>query len=344
MKHGIWPSQHIRQAIATGTIAASNPFREDLIQPASLDLRLGDRAYRVPSSFLPGQEKSVAQRLSDLATHEVDLTTPQVLERNCVHIIPLQERLCLEQGTSARANPKSSSGRLDIFVRLIADYGTSFDEIPNGYDGPLFAEVVPRSFPVIARAGDTLNQLRFRQADATAEHRPNRAFPVSIDLEGAAANGIIAYRARKTTGLIDLQRIGHYDRNDYWEPIRCRPGRRELVLVPDEFYIMASLEDIEIGENEAAEMVAYDTAVGEVRVHYAGFLDPFFGKSKDAESNRSKVVLEIRSHDVPFMLDHGQRVGTLIFEDMLEQPDKLYGQGIKSNYQGQGLKLAKQFF
>lgn len=343
MNFGIWPSQWIRRAIEAGVIYSSTPINEAAIQPASLDLRLGDRAYRVPTSFLPGKGNSVAQRLSDLATHEVDLTKPQVLERNCVHIIPLQESLRLEEGTSARANPKSSSGRLDIFVRLIADCGTAFDEIPDGYSGPLFAEVVPRSFPVIARTGDSLNQLRFREA-ASDLTRPNRTFPVSIDLEGAAADGVVAYRARKTTGLIDLQRIGKYDRNDFWEPIQCRPGRRELVLVPDEFYIMASLEDIEIGENEAAEMIAYDTAVGEVRVHYAGFLDPFFGKSKNNVGNGSKVVLEIRSHDVPFMLDHGQRVGTLIFEDMIETPDKLYGQQIKSNYQGQGLKLSKQFF
>lgn len=343
MNFGIWPSQWIRRAIEAGVICASPPINEAAIQPASLDLRLGDRAYRVPTSFLPGKGNSVARRLSDLATHEMDLTKPQVLERNCVHIIPLQERLRLEEGTSARANPKSSSGRLDIFVRLIADCGTAFDEIPAGYSGPLFAEVVPRSFPVIARAGDSLNQLRFREA-ASDPKRPSRTFPVSIDLEGVAAGGIVAYRARKTTGLIDLQQIGKYDRNDFWEPIQCRPGRRELVLVPDEFYIMASLEDIEIGEDEAAEMIAYDTAVGEVRVHYAGFLDPFFGKSKFNTNNSSKVVLEIRSHDVPFMLDHGQRVGTLIFEDMIETPDKLYGQQIKSNYQGQGLKLSKQFF
>ena len=342
MNFGIWPSQWIRRAIEAGIISSSAPISEAAIQPASLDLRLGDRAYRVPTSFLPGKGNSVAQRLSDLATHEVDLTKPQVLERNCVHIIPLQESLRLDERTSARANPKSSSGRLDIFVRLIADCGTAFDEIPAGYSGALFAEVVPRSFPVIARVGDSLNQLRFREVTSDLK-RPSRTFPVSIDLEGAAASGIVAYRARKTTGLIDLQQIGKYDRNDFWEAIQCRPGRRELVLVPDEFYIMASLEDIEIGEDEAAEMIAYDTAVGEVRVHYAGFLDPFFGKSKFNASNSSKVVLEIRSHDVPFMLDHGQRVGTLIFEDMIETPDKLYGQQIKSNYQGQGLKLSKQF-
>lgn len=343
MNYGIWPSQTIRSAIADGTIRASSAIHEDLIQPASLDLRLGATAYRVPTSFLPGKGKAVSERLKDLATHEVDLSKPQVLERNCVHIIPLQERVSLGADTSARANPKSSSGRLDIFVRLIADGGMSFDEIPAGYDGPLYAEVVPRSFPIIARAGDTLSQLRFRHHASDAAQPANRSISVSIDLEGAAADGVIAYRARKTTGLIDLQKVGEYDRNDFWEPIKCRPGRRELVLVPDEFYIMASLEDIVINENEAAEMVAYDTAVGEVRVHYAGFLDPFFGRVTDS-SGKSKIVLEIRSHDVPFMLDHGQRVGTIVFENMIERPDKLYGQSIKSNYQGQGLKLAKQFF
>lgn len=344
MNFGIWPSQYIRKAISGGVVRAAKAIGEEQIQPASLDLRLGDRAYRVPSSFLPGEGNRVTDRLRDLATHEVDLSRPQVLERNCVHIIPLQERLQLPRGVSARANPKSSSGRLDIFVRLITDSGSSFDDIPDGYEGPLYAEVVPRSFPVIVAAGARLNQVRFRESGDGAAYRPVRTVPVSIDLAGGSSDGIVAYRARKTTGLIDLGQVGRYDRAQYWEPIRCYSRRRELVLVPDEFYIMASLEDIVVGPDEAAEMIAYDTAVGEVRVHYAGFLDPFFGVSTEERDNRSKIVLEIRSHDVPFLLDHGQRVGTIVYESMIETPDKLYGQGIASNYQGQGLKLAKQFY
>lgn len=337
----IWPSQRIRQAIADGEIVSAAPIAEDLIQPASLDLRLGSKAYRVPTSFLPGRERTVRERLEELATHQVDLSTPQVMEKDCVHIVPLQESLRLDARTSARANPKSSSGRLDIFVRLITDHGTAFDDIRAGYEGPLYAEVVPRSFPVIARQGLALNQVRFRDG-TPGPGLSGRTLSVSIDLEGSGPGSIVAYRARRTTGLVDLSAVGRYDKGDFWEPVTMRPGRREFVLVPDEFYIMASLEDVRVGPDEAAEMIAYDTAVGEVRVHYAGFLDPNFGMP-GPRGERSKVVLEIRSHDVPFMLDHGQRVGTLVYENMLERPDKLYGEGIRSNYQGQGLKLAKQF-
>jgi len=338
----IWPSQTIRRAVAEGMIHAATPVRSDQIQPASLDLRLSDRAYRVPTSFLPGRGRTVSQRLSELSTHEVDLSTPKVLERDCVHIIPLLETVRLGPRTSARANPKSSSGRLDIFVRLITDRGTAFDDIPEGYEGPLYAEVVPRSFPVIAAVGGSLNQVRFRDRIDDDANVPSRTTPVSINLDPAGADGVVAYRARRTTGLVDLNRVGAYRRADFWEPIVIDSGRRELVLVPDEFYILASLEDIRVEADEAAEMVAYDTSVGEVRVHYAGFLDPGFGLP-EANGGGSKIVLEVRSHDVPFLLDHGQHVGTLLFEKMAERPDLLYGQSIKSNYQGQGLKLSKHF-
>jgi dCTP deaminase len=341
MAFRIWPSQKIRRAVADEIIMSSSPILSGQIQPASLDLRLGDRAYRVPASFLPGAGRSVRQRLSELATHEVDLTRPMVLERNCVHIIPLQESVRLGASTSARANPKSSSGRLDIFVRLIADGGTAFDEISEGYDGPLFAEVVPRSFPVIAAVGATLNQIRFRDR-ATPNSRDTRTMSVSVNLSPVNADGVVAYRARRTSGLVDLSRVGAYRKEEFWESLTLYSERQELVLVPDEFYILASLEDIRVEAHEAAEMIAYDTSVGEVRVHYAGFLDPGFGLP-DLDGMGSKIVLEVRSHDVPFLLDHGQRVGTLLFEEMLDRPDILYGESIKSNYQGQGLKLSKQF-
>jgi dCTP deaminase len=320
----IWPSQAVRQAIDTGAISAKMPVEPDQVQPASLDLRLGDRAFRVPASFLPGEGRLVSDRLSELATHEVDLTRPQVLERNCVHIIPLLETLELGELISARANPKSSSGRLDIFVRLIADGGTSFDEIPAGYKGPLYAEVVPRSFPVIASMGTRLTQIRFRE-DVPSAPEVVRHSSVSIDLDPSdKPNGIVGYRARRTSGLIDLARVGAYRSTEFWEPITLIPGRRELVLDPDDFYILASLECIAIGADEAAEMIAYDTSVGEVRVHYAGFLDPGFGLA-EAGGAASRVVLEVRSHDVPFLLDHGQRVGTLRYEPLLSRPDVLYG-------------------
>ncbi|MFO1151262.1 MAG: 2'-deoxycytidine 5'-triphosphate deaminase [Alsobacter sp.] len=338
----IWPSQAILKAIEKGLIAATPAVETAQIQPASLDLRLGDRAFRVPASFLPGPGRSMAARLSELSTHEVDLTQPQVLERNCVHIVPLIENLALPEGTSARANPKSSSGRLDIFVRIICDGGQAFDEIPAGYRGPLYAEVVPRSFPVIARMGSTLAQLRLFDEDAAVGDR-TRLVPVSIDLDPAGKpGGIVGYRARRTSGLIDLARVGAYRVAEFWEPITMDRGRRELVLDPDDFYILASLEHVVIGADEAAEMLAYDTSVGELRAHYAGFLDPGFGLA-EAGGAGSKVVLEVRSHDVPFLLDHGQRVATLRYEPLRERPAFLYGEGIRSNYQGQGLKLSKHF-
>ena len=335
----IWPSQRIAAALADGTIATSNPLDPDQVQPASLDLRLGPKAYRLPASFLPGPGRSVADRLADLSTHEVDLTRPTVLERNCVHIIPLMERLRLPSGVAARANPKSSSGRLDIFVRIIVDGGATFDEIPAGYEGPLYAEVVPRSFPVIAPAGSRLAQLRFREGGADA----GRIVPVTVDLDPVGKpGGIVGYRARKTSGLIELAKIGAYPREAFWEPLTPRSGTRDLVLDPDEFYILASAEAVVVRADEAAEMVAYDTSVGELRSHYAGFLDPGFGLD-EAGGAGSRIVLEVRSHDVPFLLDHGQRIATLVYEPMAARPDRLYGADLRSNYQGQQLKLSKHF-
>jgi dCTP deaminase len=338
----IWPSQHIAAAIAEGVITAEGGLASDQIQPASLDLRLGHCAYRVPASFLPGPGRTVAERLADLSTHQVDLTRPTVLERNCVHIVPLAEHLRLPPSVDARANPKSSSGRLDLFVRIITDGGVSFDDVPDNYQGPLYAEVVPRSFPVIATAGSRLAQLRFRQASARPLGGP-RLVPVTIDLDPAhGADGIVGYRARKTSGLVDLAKVAAYPREDYWEAIRPPAGRRSLVLDPDDFYILASAEAVVVGATEAAEMIAYDTAVGELRSHYAGFLDPGFGLA-EAGGAGSRVVLEVRGHDVPFLLDHGQRVATLRYEPLAERPDRLYGDQLKSNYQGQRLKLAKHF-
>ncbi len=338
----IWPSQRIRHAVAVGHVKATPPVEPDQIQPASLDLRLGSRAYRVPASFLPGPGRSVADRLAELSTHEVDLSRPTVLERNCVHIIPLLEGLRLPAEVDARANPKSSSGRLDIFVRVIVDGGATFDEIPAGYEGPLYAEVVPRSFPVIAACGSRLAQLRLR-GSGTEPTDAARIVPVTVDLDPAGKpDGIVGYRARRTSGLIDMAGIGAHARDAFWEPVRPPAGRRELVLDPDDFYILASNEAVVVGAVEAAEMVAYDTAVGELRSHYAGFLDPGFGLA-EAGGAGSRIVLEVRSHDVPFLLDHGQRVATLRYESLVERPDWLYGAGTRSNYQGQGLKLSKQF-
>jgi len=333
MTTGIWPSQRIRRAIQEDILCLAAPIAPRQIQPASIDLRLGEIAYRVPASFMPGSGRRVSERLAMLSTHEVDLKKPAVLERNCVHVIPLMECLNLPRNVEARANPKSSTGRLDLFVRIISDYATSFDDIPAGYSGPLYAEVVPRSFPIIARQGDTLAQLRFRDLPHPPKAWRNETVCVDLDPAGKP-DGIIGYRARKHSGLIDLSRIGGYRTADYWEPIVGDALRKELVLDPEEFYILASSHPVRATADEAAEMIAYDTALAEARFHAAGFVDPFF---------EGRLVLEVRAHDVPFLMTHNQKIGNIIYERMAETPDTLYGEGIGSNYQGQQVKLSKHF-
>lgn len=342
--HTILPYQHLEAAVAHGIVGLHEPLVPNQIQPASLDLRLGVTAFRLPASFLPGSRK-IASCLQGLTTHTMDLSRPCVLERNCVHIIPLLETCAFPHDISARANPKSSSGRLDIFVRVITDGSAHFDEVPRGYHGPLYAEVVPRSFPVIAQAGISLCQMRLRHHDAVdgAPVRGEKLVPVSVDLDPAdKPHGIIGYRARRHAGLIDLEKLNAYRVHDFWEPITLPSGHPGLVLDPDDFYILSSKESVAVEASEACEMIAYDPAVGELRVHYAGFLDPGFGLEETGGAG-SRVVLEVRSHDVPFLIEDGQRVGSLRYEPLAARPERLYGTALGSNYQGQGLKLAKQF-
>ena len=359
---GVLVAQDLRDAIAAGTISAEQPIEAAQIQPASLDLRLGGVAHRVRASFLPGSRRTVTERIAELRMHSLDLTAGAVLERGCVYIVPLVERLDLPADLSAAANPKSSTGRLDVFARVITDQGTAFDHVREGYAGPLFAEISPRSFSVLARTGDRLAQLRLRRGggamtdadlnalqaqlklvdgDADLPEAMDQGLPLTVDLEGADSDGVIGYRARKHAGLIDLRRLNHYAVSDFWEPIHARPGRG-LVLDPDDFYILASRERVRVPPSHAAEMVAYDTMVGEFRVHYAGFFDPGFG-DPDANGAGTRAVLEIRSHEVPFVIDEGQVVGRLVYERLTDTPDILYGGSIGSNYQRQGLALAKHF-
>ena len=358
---GIVPCQGIRALIEAGEIDPGGPLTRGQVQPSSLDLRLGDTAYRVRASFLPGRGNAVDEKIERFTMHAVDLREGAVLERGCVYIVPLQESLKLSERVSAIANPKSSTGRLDIFTRLIADNAVAFDRVEAGYEGPLFAEIAPRTFSVLVRSGARLNQLRLlrgRHIYSDAELRriheqtplvhtePGQeqigdGVALTVDLEGANGDGLIGYKARQHTALIDLDRIGHYDPLDFWEPILARPGEG-LVLNPDDFYILASREAVTVPPEQAAEMVAYDTLVGEFRVHYAGFFDPGFGWA-EAGGEGSRAVLEVRSHDVPFLLEHGQTVGRLVYERHTDAPDFIYGTDIGSHYQRQGLALAKQF-
>ncbi|MFQ6755094.1 2'-deoxycytidine 5'-triphosphate deaminase [Cereibacter sphaeroides] len=353
---GVLASQRIRSLIASGAIAADVPPIAGQIQPASLDLRLGRVAYRVRASFLAGAGQSVKNRLAEFEMHRVDLTEGAVLEKGCVYVIPLMESLALPPGVSAVANAKSSTGRLDLLTRTIADGGTEFDRIRDGYRGPLYAEVCPRSFSVLVRPGMRLNQIRFRAGEATlsdAELATLHAREPLVDGTPVISGGLgfsvdlrplegdlVGYRAKPHTGLIDLDRIGHYPASDFWEEVRARDGR--IILDPGAFYILVSREAVTIPPDHAAEMAPYLAMVGEFRVHYAGFFDPGFGHAQ-AGGTGSRGVLEVRCHEAPFALEHGQVVGRLVYERMEERPDMLYGAGIASNYQGQGLKLAKHF-
>src|SRR6202166_4502889 len=356
---GILPDRMIAALADAGGIITAAEFAPDQIQPASLDLRLGEVAFRVRASFLPGPGATVAERIDDLKLHEITLGDGAVLETGCVYIVPLQESMALPADIAAAANPKSSTGRLDVFTRVIADQTRGFDRIEAGYHGPLYAEISPRTFPVLVREGSRLSQIRFRHghavlaSEALADlHRRERlvdteapdlsdGVPVGVDLVGFGTEKFIGYRAKRHTGLIDVDRRASYDVGEFWEPIRARRDQ-SLILDPDEFYILASKEAVQVPPDYAAEMVPFDPLVGEFRVHYAGFFDPGFGYA-GAGGRGSRAVLEVRSREVPFILEHGQTVGRLIYEKMLARPDKLYGSGIGSNYQAQGLKLSKHF-
>jgi len=354
--------------IAGGEIRSRAPVAEDQIQPSSLDLRLGSEAFRVRASFLANGESTITSKLAQYRLHTLDLTRGAVLEKGCVYIVPLQEELALPESISGKANPKSSTGRLDIFTRLITDEGRQFEIVPAGYHGRLYAEVVPRTFSVVVRQGERLSQLRLFQGDyqpddellRQLEHEEPLIFlpdetrgeatirnglRLSVDLAGGLAaedvHPIIGYRAKKHAPLIDLAKVQHYDPEEFWDPIH-RNESHTLILDPEDFYILASRERVRIPAQYAAEMVPFDATVGEFRIHYAGFFDPGFGYGS-GDINGTRAVLEVRSHEVPFIMEDGQIVASLVFERLLERPRVLYGEGIGSSYQRQGLKLSKHF-
>jgi dCTP deaminase len=367
---GLLPREKIALMIRRNMIQAESKFEDEQFQPASLDLRLGSRAYRVRASFLPGQDCRVEERLrafeSDGEAISLD-NNGAVLERGGVYVIPLLEYLSLPKDIFGVANPKSSTGRLDIFTRLTTDYSDLFDRVARSYEGRLYAEVSPRSFSVRVRKGSKLNQIRFRRLNSQQLGRAESPIEVKdlserhqrtplvdgelelrrnglilrVGLRTEPAGGVVGYRAQKHTDILDVDRTGAYRAADYWDPIRARPDGR-LILDPDEFYILASRERLQIPPDLAAEMVPIDPAMGEFRVHYAGFFDPGFGASANNRPS-ARAVLEVRSYEVPFFLEDGQVVGRLVFEKMAELPQVLYGATDLSNYQGQGLKLSKHF-
>jgi dCTP deaminase len=360
---GVFPSQTLEQFIARGHVVADLPIQAAQVQPASLDLRLGAVAYRIRASFFPGPSAPIMDKVAGLQIHEIDLERSAVLEPGCIYLVPLLESLRLPPGVSGKANPKSTTGRLDIFTRLLADAGGGFDAVPAGYAGPLYIEIIPRTFSILVRRGTRLNQLRLLQGtpgpsdaelsnlhaaeplvyvDGAAPRAPamDNGLWISVDLQGRGDAEPIGYKARRHAPGVDLDRVDHYDPAEFWEPLP-RPQHGQLILDPEDFYLLASRERIQIPPSVAAELVSYDPSVGEFRVHYAGFFDPGFGYGAGVRGTHA--VLEIRAHGVPFVVEHGQRIGRLLFENLLAPPHKLYGTTIGSAYQQQGLALGKPF-
>ncbi len=375
---GILPYQDLKRLIGGRIIGGSPAIEDRQIQPASLDLRLGHKAYRLISSFLP-ELSAISSRLnvldfyqSDLVMYELDLTDGAILEKGHVYLVPLLENLKLPKTLRARANPKSTTGRLDVFTRVVTDLNAGFDEIRTGYHGPLFLEVVPRSFAVKVCTGQSLNQIRFIRGETTVsdqalhtlhqktpllyhndpskkvvgsrDFRAKRGLFLRIDLKGEdrTDSRIIGYRAKKNSHVIDLAKVWHYAAADFWEPL-YRHRHDSLLLEPEEFYILASKERIRVSAGYAAEMVAYEAACGELRTHYAGFFDPGFGYGAEGEIKGTQVVLEVRPHDVPFLIHDGQTFFKVLYDRMLDVPDQLYGIGLGSSYQQQALTLSKHF-
>jgi dCTP deaminase len=362
---GILPSQEIEELIRNGKIRSRADISDSQIQPASIDLRLGEVAYEVRASFLPSRRSLIRPKIRELQVSEIDLRQPNLLRAGKVYIVPLIESLSLPPDMSGKANPKSTTGRLDIFTRLMTETGADFEVVPQGYSGDLYVEVVPRTFSIIVRTGTKLNQLRFFRGNPQSDDEELRTLarkrrlvyyqngdapiaPVisegvrlSIDLSGEG-DYIVAYKAKKSESPIDLSQIGTYEVDEFWEPIQAG-NTRSLVLDPGDFYLLASKQRVGVPPNWAAEMEAYDPSIGEFTVHYAGFFDPGFGYGGSGEIRGTKAVLEVRAHEVPILLEDGQEVGRLNYLKMADRPDRLYGRGIGSSYQQQGLALSKQF-
>lgn len=362
---GVLSSAQLQSLIDYGALSGAQQAR---LQPASLDLSFSARAWRLRASFLPSKRRRVSERLDDgLSLRAIDLSNGAVFERGCVYLVELNEALSLPTGIIGAANPKSSTGRIDVFVRLVTDYGVAFDAIGPEYKGPLYAEVSPRSFSILVHEGSSLNQLRLKKGSFAMSDAQTKSLHNDVPLvyEGAStttpdiagglglsvaltrnslnADGLIGWRARRHTALIEVDKPGVLPPEDFFEPIyEQRAGF--IVLDPDEFYILASKESLVIPPDTAAEMTPISPGLGEFRVHYAGFFDPGFGWSGDSSDTAgSRAVLEVRSHDAPFALEDGQLVARLVYEKMSARPGRLYGADIKSNYQGQTLKLSKHF-
>jgi len=370
---GVLPDHELRAAARAGWIRSAVPLADEQFQPASLDLRLGPVAYQLRASFLPFRE-TVRERLGaedapdpELVIDRLSLERGTTFARGAVYLVPLLESLVLPPALRGRSNPKSTTGRLDIFTRVITDRTPRFDEIRAGYAGPLYLEVSPQSFPVRVQAGQALNQLRLLAGPTTVpdaelealyreapllyddDDRPvpleravfNDGLCMGVDLSGRATGGVIGYRAHANPPAVDLGRIAAYDPDEFWEPIK-RPARDAFILEANRFYILVSKEKIRVPPAFAAEMVVYDAGAGEIRTHYAGFFDPGFGFG-DGSVRGTKVVMEVRAREVPFMVYDGQTSFKVWFERLRSRPERVYGVGLASSYQHQTLSLSRHF-
>ncbi|MCI4625067.1 MAG: 2'-deoxycytidine 5'-triphosphate deaminase [Candidatus Magnetoovum sp. WYHC-5] len=367
-KMGVFSARMIKELIAAGNIKAQEVIQEEHIQPASLDLRLGNMAYQIKASFLPGGYSSILDKIEalDLLIDTIDLTRPNILQKGCVYVVPLLEQLSLPANVSARANPRSTSGRLDVFVRLLTDFGTVYEDVPQGYEGQLYVEIVPRTFSVLMSKGSRLNQLRFiygkpltSDTELTTLHNKETivcfadrlpceakigdGLLLTVNLQGyKGQGGVIGYKAKRDAPILDFNKVNHYDSAGFWETVYC-PEKRGLVLNPNDLYILTSKENVRVPPAYAAEMVAFEPSMGEFRVHYAGFFDPGFGYGNNNEVDGTPAVLEVRAHDAPFIIEDGQLIARLLYFPLVEPATKIYGTSIGSSYQFQKLTLSKQF-
>ncbi|MCA8956797.1 MAG: 2'-deoxycytidine 5'-triphosphate deaminase [Planctomycetes bacterium] len=361
---GILVYQQIRDLVASGCLSSNPAISPAQIQPSSLDLRLATRGYRVRSGFLP-ERCSVSERLEETTLYAFDLTDGAILEKGNCYVIPLLEQIVEPLPYEIRANPKSSTGRLDLFTRVLVDHHGRFEQVPPGYVGPMFLEVVPRSFPVRVRTGLSLCQIRFSTGHAVLTDDELRAEyarrPLLLDDHGAPIpldqaridNGLcmgvaiqrdldlrshIGFVARRYTGVLDMAADNQHEHHEFFELIH-EPVNHRYIVEPEEFYIFASKERIRVPRHLAAEMAPYEIGIAELRTNYAGFFDNGFGGE-----HGTRAVLEVRPHDVPFLVEDGQVFFKLRFFKTSEAPQVAYGDAkLESHYQGQGLKLSKHF-
>ncbi|MBI29421.1 MAG: 2'-deoxycytidine 5'-triphosphate deaminase [Pelagibacteraceae bacterium] len=359
IKNGALAYQNYKFLIENNIINSNNRIPDESIQPASIDLRLGNFAYRVSSSFLT-INKTVEDRIKNFIIDKIDISQGHLFKKNQIYIVEVQESLNLDSKLSGKCNPKSSTGRLDILSRVISDYSSEYEVIKPGYKGKIYLEITSKTFNIVFTEGDKLSQLRLRKNNiVTTNDREliglHKLSPLLYNKNHKAIkplinNGLkitaavfnddepIAYKAKKDSPEIFFNKLRFHNKKDYWVSIN-KTKKNSLIIEPNEFYILKSKEKIKISRNLAAEMIPYDSEIGEFRAHYAGFFDPGFGN----EMKGSHAVLEIKTYEVPFAVEDGQIIARLIFEKLAEEPTKIYGEGIKSNYQNQGLALSKHF-